>query len=122
MTSQEKKEAKETYAYLMSLSRTDFDTYEEYIQEKKDVSAELKALLGVEDLDEVESLLYSKNQIQFINDARNCGQEIVFTYSGRGMCGDTCPSVVLERGEKFRTKSDYEEDSMGLGRVIYARN
>lgn len=120
MDNKTKIKAKELYGYYMGTSRSDFETYEEYVQEKKDLIEELKAL-GVEDVCDAEELLYSENQRQFIEDARNQGLEVEFDYSGRGMYGETCPSVCLERGENMKTMSNYETDSMGLGSVAYAR-
>lgn len=64
----------------------------------------------------------SENQEQFVRDARNAGLEIDFTYSGRGMYGKECPSVVVDDYGKFSTSAETQSDQMGLSVVIYAPN
>ena len=62
----------------------------------------------------------SENQHQFLQDAANCHADVDFGYSGRGMYGRLCPAVVVY-DHAFATTAKVSEDSMGLGRVIYAR-
>lgn len=65
----------------------------------------------------------SANQKQFVRDAEKKGYEVEYDYSGRGMCGRTCPAVDLDRGDRrFSTKANVREDSMGMGSVVYAQN
>ena len=65
----------------------------------------------------------TKNQRQFIRDAEKQGFEIDHDYSGRGMYGKTCPSIIEERYcNSFVTKASVRSDSMGLDTVIYCPN
>lgn len=65
---------------------------------------------------------FSANQKQFIKDAERQGFEVDYDYSGRGMYGRTCPSIIEERGgDKFGTKAKTRQDSMGLDAVVYAQ-
>lgn len=64
----------------------------------------------------------SENQIKFCIDAEEQGQEINFDYSGRGMFGKKCPSVVVSDLSDMTTKARTRTDSMGLDVVIYAQN
>lgn len=121
MDSETKKKAKELYGYYKGTQRSDFETHEEYAQEKKDLTNELKALLGIESVYDAEELLYSENQRQFIEDARSNGLEVRYDYSGRVMYGETCPAVYLDRYENMRTMAKYQTDSLGLGSVAYAQ-
>ena len=64
----------------------------------------------------------SDNQVQFCIDAEKDDLNIDFSYSGRGMSGRSCPSVTIEEyDDDFKTEADVEVDSMGRGKVIYAR-
>jgi hypothetical protein len=121
MDYQTKKKGKQLYSFYMSTQRSDFETREEYIQEKKEIASELKALIGIEYVEDAEVLLYSENQLKFISDARENGYDVMLDYSGRGMYGETCPAVHLDRGENMRTMAKYQMDSMGLGSVAYAQ-
>jgi hypothetical protein len=65
----------------------------------------------------------TKNQKQFIRDAEEQGFDVDYDYSGRGMYGKTCPSIIEERyGSRFGTKASVRSDSMGLDTVIYCPN
>lgn len=66
-------------------------------------------------------LIYSKNQLQFIEDAQDASLDIDYSYSGRGMYGDSCPAVRVDYVGDFDTSANVHVDSMGLGVVIYAR-
>lgn len=122
MDNQTLKKGQELYGFYMDLSRDDFDTREEYLQERKDIADELKELLGIDNIYDAQEILYSKNQLQFIDDATSNGHKIHFGYSGRGMYGDVCPAVYLDSYEEFNTIAKHQLDSMGLGVVKYARS
>ena len=62
----------------------------------------------------------SENQIQFCKDAEDCGLDIDFSYSGRGMFGETCPSVTIPDRNDITTSAEVREDSMGRDVVVYA--
>ena len=70
----------------------------------------------------MENQTLSSNQSKFVRDAKNQGYEIDYDYSGRGMYGRSCPSVRLGRYETMKTKANVREDSMGMGKVVYAQN
>ncbi len=62
------------------------------------------------------------NQKLFVSDASDQGFDVDYFYSGRGMYGKTCPSIIEERhGDRFGTKANTQSDSMGMDTVIYAR-
>lgn len=62
----------------------------------------------------------SENQKMFIEDAEEQGFKVDYTYSGRGMYGKTCPSIIEERdGDRFGTKARTSSDNMGRDTVIY---
>lgn len=62
----------------------------------------------------------SENQKLFIRDAEEQGFDVDYTYSGRGMYGKTCPSIIEERdGDRFGTKARISSDNMGRDTVIY---
>ncbi len=60
----------------------------------------------------------SDNQYLFCIDAELQELDLNFDYSGRGMFGETCPSVTTKEG--FKSESSYKVDSMGLSKVYYA--
>ena len=64
----------------------------------------------------------SENQQLFVKDAEEQGYKINFNYSGRGMYGKTCPSIVTHGIADFRTEAGYSYDNMGMDFVIYAKN
>ena len=74
------------------------------------------------DLDEVEENEdLSHNQIRFIKDAMAQGLEVRYDYSGRGMDGRMCPAVSIKQyGDELETSADFNSDSMGMGKVLYA--
>lgn len=59
----------------------------------------------------------SPAQKRFVKKAKDEGYKVNYGYSGRGMYGKRCPSVVHERGE-FGYKGA-SQDSMGLSVVTY---
>ena len=65
--------------------------------------------------------LLTPNQSLFVNDALDEGRR-VRPYSGRGMFGRGCPSIIVEDITDFKSKSDFTYDSMGLDYVLYAPN
>jgi hypothetical protein len=78
-----------------------------------------KAGINIQDLPK---LIYTKNQLLFIEDAEDAGLEIKYGYSGRGMFGDVCPAVHCDSHNDITTKAKTCIDGMGLGIVIYAQN
>jgi hypothetical protein len=74
------------------------------------------------DLDEIEGdESLSHNQIRFIKDAMAQGLEVRYNYSGRGMDGRMCPAVHIKQyGDELETSADFNRDSMGMGKVLYA--
>lgn len=63
----------------------------------------------------------SENQAKFCNDAEDCGLEIDFFYSGRGMYGKYCPCVRCDEPNEIATRAKVRTDSMGRGVVVYAQ-
>ena len=128
----EKKELRKIYGYYQSLQMYDgdyknFETKEELEAERKEAIAEYekkfpelkKANVSIHDLPE---LVYSANQLKFIEDAQEQGMELEYSYSGRCMYGDVCPAVRCDSINDFTTKSIKRMDSMGLGIIIYAES
>lgn len=64
----------------------------------------------------------SDNQVQFCKDAEDMGLDIDYRYSGRGMFGNQCPSVRVDEIDELTTTAKYNQDGMGLGYVLYAKN
>jgi hypothetical protein len=64
----------------------------------------------------------SENQQQFVDDAEEAGYTVDYGYSGRGMFGRECPSIIVEGIADFATKADYKADNMGMDYVIYAQD
>jgi len=62
----------------------------------------------------------SENQENFVIDAFIAEHEVSFDYSGRGMFGRKCPSISIMSREEFSSGSNFLQDSMGLGKVLYA--
>lgn len=62
----------------------------------------------------------SDNQKQFVKDAEKQGFEVT-SYSGRGMYGNTCPSIVVTGFGQFKTDASIKSDNMGLDVVLYAQ-
>lgn len=62
---------------------------------------------------------WSDNQKQFIDDALQQGLEVDYSYSGRCMYGETCPSVRVDCVTELNSESNYKWDQMGLGYVLY---
>lgn len=109
------------FSWFKSLRRADYDSREEFLDEKETLMAELKALFNVEDVAEIPQLVYSKNQLQFIEDAQNCGLNVNYGYSGRGMFGNICPSVTVDNLNELPTTAKWEWDNMGLSYVMYPK-
>jgi hypothetical protein len=116
-----KKLLRSRYAWLKGLRVCDFDNRVEYLTERLALQTEINALFEVMLID-VPEMIYSKNQLQFIDDAQNCGLDIDYGYSGRGMFGDTCPAVRIDHPSEITTKAQWVMDNMGLGVVVYAQN
>lgn len=117
----DKKEIKKLLRQLSYIEPDDFETRLEYINAKKVAKHTLLEAAGVSDLDEVYQLVYSANQIQFIEDAEKCGLRVDHSYSGRGMYGDTCPAVRVDDMSELTTTARWVWDNMGLGYVMYAQ-
>lgn len=115
-----KKALRSRYAWLKGLRLRDFDSRAEYNFERERLKTELKALFNLETVSEIAEMIYSKNQLQFIEDAENCGLDIDYGYSGRGMYGDTCPAVRIDHPSEITTTAKWVMDGMGLGVVVYA--
>lgn len=95
---------------------------------REELEYEFNQLDGSDDEEDTEFLTLSEapyqlsdNQKRFVKDAEKEGKEVDFTYSGRFMYGEQCPSVRLDRGERFNTRAKVTEDSLGLGTVVYAK-
>ncbi len=116
-----KKLLRSRYAWLKGLRLRDFDNRAEYLTERLRMQTEINALFEVMLVD-VPKIIYSQNQLQFIDDAENCGLDIDYGYSGRGMYGDTCPAVRIDHPSEIITKAKWVMDGMGLGVVVYAQN
>lgn len=71
------------------------------------------------EMTQVPELIYSERQLKFIDDVIKSGLSIDYTYSGRGMFGDTCPSVRVDNMNDLRTDTKPTCDNMGLGYVLY---
>ncbi len=62
------------------------------------------------------------NQVRFVQDAQREGLEVE-SYSGRGMCGESCPSVRVNRiCDATFTRAEFDAETLGLGLVLYARS
>lgn len=110
------------FGWFKSLRRDDFETWEEYYAEKEALKAELKALFNIEGVSKIPQLVYSENQLQFIEDVQNCGLDVRYDYSGRGMYGDSCPSVTVDSFDELTTTAKWTWDNMGLSYVMYAQH
>jgi hypothetical protein len=64
----------------------------------------------------------SENQENFVIDAFIAEHEVSFDYSGRGMFGRKCPSISVMSREEFSSSSNFLQDSMGIGKVLYAQS
>lgn len=74
------------------------------------------------EFEEAAGYTLSDNQIQFCQEAEDEGQEIDYTYSGRGMYGSKCPAVRIGRDDdEFKSTARTQTDGMGMGVVIYAQ-
>ena len=60
-------------------------------------------------------------QKSFVKKCKKAGLEVDYTYSGRGMFGATCPSVVCKLEEFPGNPHIYSVDNMGLDYVVYCR-
>jgi hypothetical protein len=131
LTTNEIKELKKLYSHFMSIKMYDgvfrqYNTSEEMISDKKELIREyelefpnlVEKGISIYDLPDY---IYSKNQLEFINDAEECGFEVDYSYSGRGMFGNICPCIRCDNRNDIKTKSNVNTDSMGLGVVIYAQ-
>lgn len=80
---------------------------------------------SLKQLEQIQSELdykLSDNQLLFIHAAENNGFEISYDYSGRGMFGKQCPSIIGDDADitKFNGVS-VKTDSMDYDTVIYAQ-
>jgi len=125
----QKRELKQLLAYYMDIDRDDCDSRDEYLEERKEACEDILAYCSKHnihvddrDIDTLQELAYSPNQLRFIEDALNHGLKVRYGYSGRGMYGDTCPAVHVEFYNDLETSANTRIDSLGLGFVIYAQH
>lgn len=131
LTSEEKKKLRLVYGDYKSLKMYNgdyqmFETREELKEARtntiNDFETDFPKLkengITINDLPEH---IYSKNQLQFIEDAEQTDFEIDYEYSGRGMFGDVCPCIRCDSHNDLKTKANTVIDSMGKGIVIYAQ-
>ena len=130
LTGSQKAELRSLYGrYMNAVEGIDMDEFETR-DDKKDYLETLVGeyqqkfpeLMRSRKLETVDELIYSANQLQFIEDVRNSSVPMDWTYSGRAMYGDVCPSVVVERESQCQTSAKVLSDNMGLDTVIYAKN
>ena len=118
LTHEEKKELRTMYAWYKSLTSKDKEEKNDVKQEYEEKFPHLKEKgISISDLDK---LIFSQNQLNFIEDAQDTEFEIDYSYSGRGMFGDVCPAIRCDSHNDITTKAKTKIDSMGLGIVIYA--
>lgn len=127
LTSSQKRELRSLYGkYMNAVEGIDVDEFETS-DDKRDY---IETLVGEyqqkfpqlkQKLETVDELIYSANQLQFIEDVRNCSVLMDWTYSGRAMYGDVCPSVILKDRSQIGTSATILSDNMGLDTVIYAK-
>jgi hypothetical protein len=120
-----KKQLKELYAHYKSIKREDYDDRDEFRADYKEAYADLTKAMevhGIADEYDLLKVIYTPNQLQFIEDAESECLEVDYTYSGRCMYGDTCPAVRVDSHNDLKTKANTSIDGMGLGIVIYANN
>lgn len=130
LNQQEKQELRKIYGnYMNTLNNVDEYEYDEdtisrqdqldAIKEKyKKQFPTIEAEISIENLDE---LVYSENQLKFIDEMLSEWRDIDYLYSGRGMYGDVCPAVRINDGSEPEIEADVCRDSMGMGYVLYAR-
>lgn len=128
LTSREKSELRQIYADYQNIRENKYEMFD--TKERKDMLIgisnsidktypKLKEMgIGINGLPEH---IYSKNQLQFIEDAEQTDFEIDYGYSGRGMFGDVCPCIRCDSHNDLKTKANTVMDSMGKGIVIYAQ-
>lgn len=127
LTYQQKVLLRQKFGLLESIERSDYDTNDEYLKDKEQTKDELHTMckeMGLTN-DEISNLplhIYSKNQLQFIEDCEDARGDLHFDYSGRGMFGDCCPALYCESHNDITTTAKTVIDNMGLGIVIYAKN
>lgn len=102
--------------YQQALEEKDADWREEIVNSFRKEFPEMSD----KKISDLPKLIYSNNQLLFIKDMEENGYEIDYNYSGRGMFGETCPSVVTD-DNNLPTKAKLQVDSMGLSRVFYAQ-
>lgn len=62
------------------------------------------------------------HQKKFVKTCENAGLKVYYTYSGRGMFGQTCPAVNVDSLSEFPgNPHKFLIDQMGLGYVVYCR-
>lgn len=127
LTTTQRENLRRKYGLFKSIIKDDFDTYEQYKAERTEVYEELKAMiveygLSESEINNIQELIYSENQLLFIEDAKDAKGTIHFDYSGRGMYGDCCPALYCESHNDITTKAKTKIDSMGSDIVIYAQD
>jgi hypothetical protein len=126
LNNQEKIKIRKAYGEYKAVKWEDDMPRSEYLEWCKEAIAYLRSQLpeelkDIENFSDLEPLIYSDNQVKFINEAQEQGLDIDYNYSGRAMYGDVCPSVEVEHSSDFKTTANYYTDSMGLDIVMYAR-
>ncbi|XHX80853.1 MAG: hypothetical protein RBJ76_13240 [Stenomitos frigidus ULC029] len=90
---------------------------------RMDAIEEIECMIDELDTDEPDcDYALSENQALFVKEAMLQDMAINYSYSGRGMYGDVCPSVSVDDGDDFVTTAATAQDGMGQGIVIYARH
>lgn len=128
----DKRDLRQLYAHYKSLKMQEngfalFDTKEELYKARQEAILEFETkypLLKEANIsfNKLPELIYSENQLQFIEDAEQTGFDIEYSYSGRGMFGDFCPAIKCESHNDITTTAKTTIDSLGKRIVIYAQN
>jgi len=127
LTREQKKELRNLYGLYKDIRRDEYSGCDpnDYKEDKASFWNDLKAKMiefGLTGGEDVESLVYSPNQLQFIEDAEQGTGDLYFGYSGRGMYGDCCPALYCDDHNDITTTARTQTDSMGRGIVIYAQS
>lgn len=122
LTYEQKKELRKLYGNYKDCRLSDYENNEEYRADKMYVWEEVLSKLkefGINENVDIEKSIYSKKQLQFIEDAKNADGELRYSYSGRGMFGDYCPALYCDSHNDITTEIHTCIDSMGKSIVIY---
>jgi hypothetical protein len=98
-----------------------FECKKEHLKYYTEEHPDLAEFFTFETIPTIPELAYSENQLKFIEEADEQGLDIDYDYSGRGMYGDSCPSVTVEHTSDFKVTANYRTDSMGMDVVMYAQ-